>query len=180
MIALTRGRKWLNSAIAALLLSSAVVLGACSSNEESTPAAAENYTFEHVDVEQAAQQVLGQVFDDAVLVSDAQVDGATQTVHLMFSALSSDAVVLTSAAESACKELSDLSLESAASRAADEGDEQLSQRLQELMGEGASYADGLGVLYDTYALSLSIDNDEETLGIDGMRQAGDQGSVNWQ
>lgn len=138
-------------------------------------------SFSAADVQRAAQTVKDSFSSPDASLADLVVDASSHTVYLTMNVLVSSTRQATDAAEGACRQLSDASVREAAQRLADEGSSEEKNSLDGfLTSDNDDLGGGLGVLYDTYGLSIKLDNDADTLDIDGMRQPGAQGAINWQ
>ncbi len=165
---------------AALLLAALMMLGGCAQGSPEQDEPAQGAPIEQADVQQACDAVRQSFVDASVLNVDAQVDESTKTVYLTLETLSQDVPEACASAEAACRQLSAAAVNAMLDRLSDEGDADARQRYEALASDADDRADGLGVLYETYALSLRVDNEQGTLDVDGVREAGPEGSVNWQ
>lgn len=168
---------------AAALVSLCIPMSACTGDSEGAAdqatEAQESY-FTDVDVQQAAQSVTSTYVSDDVLSLTATVDTGTKTVYLDMIVASEGVEGAADAAENAARTVSSETTFAALTEAENRDDVDAAAQIESWMDVQDTYASGLGRLYEVYGLAIHVDNSSNTLDLDGIRQAGTEGSVNWQ
>lgn len=132
----------------------------------------------------AASDMTGATSSDGLaVVLSAEVDESISIVYLSVNAAGLEVLAAVADAEELCRALSDAAVQAQADRLRAEGDDDGADAAEALLtdaDDGASRGGGLGVLYETYGLVASVDDDAGTLDLDGERPAGSEGAINWQ
>ncbi|RDB63160.1 hypothetical protein C1878_04640 [Gordonibacter sp. 28C] len=128
----------------------------------------------------AASRVSLSFASDRIVDLAVSVDTGSRVVYLDVVAITGDVKVAEEEVEDVIRAVSVETARYALSEADDRGDEQAVATIESFVDSDDAYASGLGRLFETYGLNIHVDNPDGTLALDGMREAGEAGSVNWQ
>lgn len=168
--------------VAAVAVASLSFAGCASDVEDAdngTVEAQESY-FTESDVQGAVNRVSSSYASGPIVGLSVSVDTGSRVVYLDVIAATDDVKIAEEAVEDVIRAVSVETAYCALSEADGRGDEQAIAAIESFVDSDDAYASGLGRLFETYGLNIHADNPDGTLALDGMRKAGEAGSVNWQ
>jgi hypothetical protein len=136
--------------------------------------------FGEADVTSAVNQVTVVPLSQGTALVQASVDTSTKTVCLDVTVTGDDVATATKAAEDALRAISADTAQNALMTAEGRQDQDDIDYITGFIDADSTYANGLGRLYETYAVSVLVDNASETLDVEGQRPAGTDATINWQ